>query len=93
MGMCVDIAGFAMSRPTGMSDAEHAFGTPAGCRLFEIGDLTLRFIDVKLAIICNEGNACRVIASVFKAFQTLNQYLICFVIADISYNATHGDKK
>ena len=75
VGVCVAVGRLAVGSPTGMGNAERAMELPApGLFLenfFQHTDATYGFRDVKIAVEHSEPS--RVIASVFKALQTLQQ--------------------
>lgn len=87
--MSIDVIGFTMGCPSGMSNA---YG---GVEIFEInqmifqfGNLTLLLVNAQ-AFLVQEGYAGTVIAPVFQSFKSFDDDGQSFLLAYISYNSAH----
>ena len=77
--------------PAGVADAERAFNALAALSyIAEHLQTTLCLFDLKLMLGRNDGNACRVIASVLKSFQPLQEYGSCLFFSDEANYSAHN---
>ena len=88
MGMCINVIGFAMSRPPCMTYSDMSGSIAAVDMRFKVSNLSPAFINMCLVI--KDGNACRIITTVFKTFQSINQKRIYVTAANITNNSTHN---
>ena len=89
MGMGVDIAGFPVGSPAGMADAHRARRFMAYDFLPQGIQPAHAFFNIDLAIVVN-GDAGRVIPSVFQFAQAFHQKRSCLMASDISYDSAHS---
>jgi hypothetical protein len=89
MGMGIAIAWLAVSGPSRMSDAGFCLKILVQTKSLKIAHLSHCLIDIQLAGRSNKGYACTVIASIFKAMQSLYENVIHIAIAYITYYSTH----
>ena len=87
--MAVHIAGLAVGRPAGMTDAAAALGQR---QLFQFaaqgGEPPLAF-DHADAVPLGKRHTGRIVPAVLQLFQTVQQHLLGAAHPDITYNATH----
>ena len=89
--MGIDLIGFAVGSPTGVSDADETRCVLVCDCLFEVGDFALCLIDVELPVVVDECNACAVVTTIFQTVQAFDENRIGFAFTDISYYSTHKD--
>ena len=89
VGMAVDVAGFAVGGPAGVSDAAEALGQVFCLQLAaEHFQPALALDDVDAAF-QRQRDAGGVIAAVFQLFQTVQQHFLGAALTRITYDATH----
>jgi hypothetical protein len=86
--MGIDIIGFAMCCPPGMADPDMSGSMASVDMSFKVTDLSLAFIYISLVI--EDGNAGRIITTVFKSFQAIYQKRIYITAANVTNNSTHN---
>ena len=85
------IVRLAVGRPAGVTDAESAFDALAALSyIAEYPQTPLCLFDLELMPWRDNGNARRVIASVLKPFQPLQQYGGCLFFSDEANDSAHS---
>jgi len=87
--MGVFFRGPAVSRPARMADAEQPVGGLDAEDLLEIVQLAFGPADVQAPLAVDHGQACRVIAAILQALQSVEQERYGFSFAQIADNSTH----
>src|SRR5258706_3198053 len=90
MRMGILFRGTSVSSPPGVAYAITAVERFEADNFFQIAQLAFGAADLQLVPIAGNGNSGRVITSVFKPAQALNNNRDYFLSADITYNATHA---
>ena len=89
--MGVYIIRLTVSGPTSVADAERALNAFAALDdIAEHLEAALCLLDLKLMLGRDNGNACRVIASVLKSFQSLQEYGSCLFFAYEANDSAHN---
>ncbi len=90
MGMCVTLAGLAVSSPAGVSDADIALDRRLRQRRGQVAQLADIAADGDAAVLddCDAGG---IIAAIFQTPQAIQNHLRGVVRADVTDDATHGN--
>lgn len=83
----VDIVGFAVGGPTGVTHTHVAAGIFFTGEIDQIGDLAFFLENVQVAVL--QGDACAVVAAVFKPLKASDQDRVCFLGADVGNDSAH----
>jgi len=88
MGVSVLIRWPSMGRPPSMTDPDLTIKGLSPINPSQLCQLPFFSSDLDLALM-EDGNACRIISSIFKSFKPLNENFRCLFWPNISNNATH----
>ncbi len=88
MRMSILLARRAVSGPAGMPDPQMSVDRVGLDQGFQAADLAGIPPDLDLTVI-QHGNACRVIPTVFKLFQAIQDDRRGITLTDIGYDSTH----
>ena len=87
--MAVDVAGFAVGGPAGVSDAAEALGQALCLQLAAEHFQPSLALDNVDAALQRQRNACGVIPTIFQLFQPVQQHFLRTTLSRITYDATH----
>ena len=87
--MAVHIAGLAVGRPAGMTDAAAALGQRQLFQLTAQGGKPPLAFDHADTVPLGKRHTGRIVPAVLQFFQTVQQHLLGAAHANITYNATH----
>ena len=88
--VCVGGVGLAVGGPAGVGDAQGAADVAPFDAGLEGRHFAFGFIDREVAVLGDEGDACAVVATVFKTMEAFYQDGVGLLFPDVSYYSTHG---
>src|SRR5437667_10490663 len=89
MGMGVQVVRSTMGRPTGVGEPDRGVRRAIGDRRLEVGELAGLLLDEQVAGLIDEGDASRIVATVFEPLEPLDQDRARFSWSRVADDAAH----
>ena len=89
VGMGVEIVGFAVGRPAGVGKADRSVRRPIRDGGLKIGELARLLLDEQLAVLVDQGDPGRIVATVLEPLEALDQDRAGFPGSRIPDDSTH----